>query len=56
MPNDPMDLGPAKICSGCNAVIHWVKTAKGKWTPVNPDGSPHWSTCPKAKQFKKKGR
>lgn len=40
-------------CKGCGADITWVKTASGKMTPVDPDGTPHWSTCPKAKDFKK---
>lgn len=37
----------------CCAVINWVKTANGKFTPINPDGSTHWATCPEAKKFKK---
>jgi hypothetical protein len=29
-----------------------VKTEKGKNMPVDPDGTPHWGTCPKASDFK----
>lgn len=41
-------------CRSCDAPVQWVKTATGKWTPANPDGSPHWATCPQAKEWKKK--
>lgn len=40
--------------SGCGNEIWWVKTKKGKFMPVDPDGTPHWATCPKASKFKKK--
>ena len=40
-------------CMGCGAEIRWEKTSANKWTPVNLDGTPHWGTCPKAKDFKK---
>ena len=43
------------LCRGCGAPIHWALTAQGKWMPTNPDGIPHWATCPKAKDFKPKG-
>ncbi len=39
-------------CKGCGAPIRWVSTEAGRMTPVNPDGSTHWS-CPAAAQFKK---
>lgn len=40
-------------CKSCHAVIYWIRTDKGKSMPVNPDGSPHWATCPDADKFKK---
>lgn len=40
-------------CRGCGIEIRWEKTPANKWTPVNLDGTPHWGTCPKAKDFKK---
>lgn len=42
-------------CRGCRARIWWVKTPAGKAMPVDSDGTPHWATCPQAKQFKKEG-
>lgn len=39
-------------CRGCNAAIYWVLTEKGKRMPVDPDGTPHWATCPAAKRFR----
>ena len=40
-------------CSGCGRGIYWVFTKNGKRMPVDPDGQPHWATCPKAKEFKR---
>jgi len=40
-------------CRGCNKMIFYVRTEPGNWMPVNPDGEPHWATCPKAKEFKR---
>jgi hypothetical protein len=42
------------FCAKCGDRIFWRKTAKGKNTPVNLDGSTHWGTCPNAKDFKKR--
>jgi len=43
-------------CRGCGAKIEWWKTQKGKNMPmdVDQDGNcePHWSSCPKAKDFR----
>ena len=41
-----------KICQGCGGDMYWVKTKNEKWMPVNPDGTPHWSTCPKGKHYR----
>lgn len=41
-------------CRGCGAPIIWKRTRSGKWTPEDPDGKPHWATCPKSKDFKRK--
>ena len=41
---------------GCGMPIRWDVTALGKHTPLNPDGSSHWDTCPAAAQFKKRAR
>lgn len=48
----PDDAQPTS-CRGCSAKIYFVRTKNGKWMPVNPDGTPHWGTCDKAKQFRK---
>ena len=48
----PRGTAPS-TCKGCGAQIYWVRTPKGKNMPVDPDGTPHWSTCPKASAFKK---
>ncbi len=37
-------------CRSCDATVYWIKTAKGKNMPVNPDGSSHFGNCPDAKQ------
>ncbi len=45
-------------CDGptCGATIIWKRTARGKWTCENPDGTSHWETCPDAAKFRKKGK
>lgn len=42
------------ICRGCGATILWYITpVKRKKIPIDADGAAaHWSTCPKAEQFK----
>lgn len=56
------------VCSGCGREILWGRTAKQKWTPVDPDVTtiydkdgeirrghiPHHATCPKVERFRKK--
>lgn len=56
-------------CKGCGEEIEWIESKKtGKPMPVNPgkvvvvtqDGSvvtgqvPHWATCPRSADFRKK--
>lgn len=43
------------ICKGegCRAEIYWIETESGKRMPVDPDGTPHWATCPDAGRFKR---
>lgn len=55
-------------CKGCGAKMKWIHLLSGKDMPVDPaeitvidvEGRtlrgyiPHWGTCPKANQFKKK--
>lgn len=48
-------------CSGCKAPIEWWVTANGKKMPfdvrVVDDAEellPHWSSCPKAQDFRRK--
>jgi hypothetical protein len=48
----PAGTAPSK-CRGCGAEIYWVKTRQGKNTPANHDGTSHFSTCPKADDFRK---
>jgi hypothetical protein len=49
----PLGANPCE-CNGCGATIYWIKTAKGRAMPVNPDGTSHFSNCPKANEFRKK--
>jgi hypothetical protein len=39
-------------CKGCPATIYWVRHRNGKSAPYNVDGTNHFVTCPKSKQFK----
>ena len=47
----PPGTDPSR-CRGCQAQIFWIKTEAGKNMPLDPDGIPHWATCPKADQFR----
>ena len=40
-------------CRGCAAQVLWVTHRGGAKTPYDPDGMPHFATCPEAKRFKK---
>lgn len=46
-------MADTEKCRSCQAPIRWEKTEKGKYTPVNEDGTTHWATCPQAKGWKK---
>ena len=42
-------------CNGCDAPIYWFFNRKtGKKIPLDPDGTPHFASCPKAEQFRRK--
>ena len=44
---------PTATCKSCRSAIYWVKTENGKNMPINTDGTPHWATCPNAREFRK---
>lgn len=46
-------VGQANICSGpnCGARVWWITHANGKKAPYDPDGTPHFATCPDSSQF-----
>lgn len=46
----------ASECRGCRAPIEWWETPNGKRIPLDLDGEPHWSTCPKADEFRTRKR
>ena len=55
------------VCKGCGKEIVWITTVNGKSMPCDAEKTtivteaghtvqgyiPHWSTCPKYKEFKK---
>jgi hypothetical protein len=45
-------MAESSACRSCGQGVRWMKTAKGKLTPVNLDGEPHWATCPNAGQWR----
>jgi len=45
-------IGNASQCKGCQAPMWWVSTKAGKAMPLNPDGTPHWGSCPSVRDFK----
>jgi hypothetical protein len=34
-----------KRCMRCKLPLAFKMTPRGKWKPVNPDGSDHWDLC-----------
>lgn len=44
----------ATPCKGCGEEIYWIKTKTGNNMPLNPDGSSHFASCPKADTFRRK--
>ena len=42
-----------KTRPGCGRIVAWCRTPKGKMSPVNPNGTSHWSTCEMAASFRK---
>lgn len=40
------------IGPNCGAEITWYKTPRNKYIPLNPDLTPHWTTCPDAESFR----
>jgi hypothetical protein len=42
-------------CRGCGAMIAWYHTPTGKTIPLDDATfEPHWATCPKADEFRRK--
>lgn len=41
-------------CASCGAEIRWQRTPAGHATPINPDGTTHWATCPQARDWRKR--
>jgi len=42
-------------CQSCNAEMQWYETPRGKKIPMNAGTAiAHFSTCPNAKEFRKK--
>lgn len=48
------NIGDLAQCSGCHALIYWVKHRNGKQTPYETNGLNHFISCPRADQFRKK--
>ena len=48
----------ARACAGCGKHIEFWKTPAGRMLPMEIESfngivTPHWATCPKAKDFKR---
>ena len=49
--------GAGVTCRGCGAKIWFLMNERtGRSAPFDADGESHFSTCPKAYQFRRKGR
>jgi len=38
-------------CKACGVNLHFVKTVRGAWMPVEYDGIPHFGFCSDPKRF-----
>lgn len=47
---EPSSFG---TCRSCKAAVLWCVTPAGKRSPVNADGTSHFSTCPQADNWRK---
>lgn len=45
-----------EACRSCGATVEWAKTANGKSTPMDLDGTPHWARCPQAATWRRGGK
>lgn len=55
-PPDKLDIpvgAEPRQCKGCNTLIYFVRNQYQRITPVEADGTPHHTKCPKADQFRK---
>jgi hypothetical protein len=52
-------IGEPGRCNGhtnngtCSAPVVWCVTKNMKPIPIDPDGTPHYATCPDRQKFKK---
>lgn len=49
-------VGDPGVCRSCGAAIVWTITKAGKRSPVDPDGTTHFATCPQGKEWSRKGK
>ena len=50
-------VGKPATCKGCGAAVFWVNHPKtGKKALYDPSGIIHFATCPKAADFRGKGK
>jgi hypothetical protein len=47
-------IGAPDHCNGCGAAILWVRHRNGNAAPYDANGQPHFASCPKASQFRKR--
>lgn len=45
---------PRSICRSCKQPGYWIETKNGKQLLVDPNGQPHFATCPDAAHWRKR--
>ncbi len=48
-----MRVGQLGTCNGCGASIFFLRHVNGKMAPYDRNGQTHFSTCPKAGEFRR---
>lgn len=49
----PVPEGELGACRGCGAQVWWRKTKNGRSAPFDANGDSHFSSCPKAGEFRR---
>jgi hypothetical protein len=53
IPEGYNNAGEVTKCRSCKAEIRWTVSKRGKFAPLNRDGTSHFANCPQAATWRK---